>query len=32
LRVVHNLCHCKKPIDCQVLVCKSFLFIYCIYA
>ena len=25
-RVVHNSCHCNKPTDCQVLVCKSFFF------
>ena len=25
--VVHNWCHCNKPIDCQVLLCKLLLFI-----
>ena len=30
--IVHNWCHCNKPTDCQFLVCKSFIFIYCIYA
>ena len=29
--IVHHLCHWDKPTDCQVLVCKSFHFIYCIY-
>ena len=26
--IVDNWCHCNKPTDCQVLVCKLFLFIY----
>ena len=29
---VHNWCYCNKPTDCQILVCKLFLFIYCMYA
>ena len=30
--VVHNWCHCNKPSDCRVLVCKLLLFICWIYA
>ena len=29
---MHNWSYCNKSTDCEVLVCKLFLFIYCIYA